>query len=400
MRYTPQTTDFFGNANVSGLGVAPSYGMGMPQQPAAMGTPSNPIPMPRGNVGQFGGKTPAPLPQGEELYFPTGADEFGNEPITIGGRPQRIKQPPMPMEDQINYTGGTPDFDETTGTYTKPIPMPRGGDSSVIRDKMYRGPMESPERFAIDGEMTGGVMRPPKPDYSTMPIPEGGLMARGAQQGSDIAQQYMNPYLESALRPQMAEMQRVADIARMSDASRLTQAGAYGGSRQAIMESEGRRNLLGKQSEALGQGYATAYDKAMAQFNADQTRRAQEAQFGATFGLDSLKTGIQGAQAQAQAGALQSTAEQAGLRGLLDAGAVERGIESEGIAADKAQFEEARLNPFKMVQFQQSLLSGMPLSAQSYSMPGQSNLQQFAGGATTVQQLLDILSGKTAAPAK
>jgi hypothetical protein len=138
----------------------------------------------------------------------------------------------------------------------------------------------------------------------------------------------------------------------------------------------------------------------MAQFNADQTRRAQEAQFGATFGLDSLKTGIQGAQAQAQAGALQSTAEQAGLRGLLDAGAVERGIESEGIAADKAQFEEARLNPFKMVQFQQSLLSGMPLSAQSYSMPGQSNLQQFAGGATTVQQLLDILSGKTAAPAK
>jgi hypothetical protein len=381
----------------------------------------------------------------------------------------------------------------------------------MISEDSWMMPGESPDRFAVDGEMTGGVMRQPKPDYSTMPVPEGGLMARGGNQQQmdqdrdafaqrrqqlsqdtlskipahqqlqalqsqlqggrpspeqeqqlkmlnmqiqddpsfkqmqqqqqqmqqqfeqqysgdmsppgqsaglpglmqgqpqqpqasqpvgNIAQQYMNPYLESALRPQMAEMQRVADIARMSDASRLTQAGAYGGSRQAIMESEGRRNLLGKQSEALGQGYATAYDKAMAQFNSDQTRRAQEAQFGATFGLDSLKTGIQGAQAQAQAGALQSTAEQAGLRGLLDAGAVERGIESEGVAADKAQFEEARLNPFKMVQFQQSLLSGMPLSAQSYSMPGQSNLQQFAGGATTVQQLLDILSGKTAAPAK
>jgi hypothetical protein len=113
-----------------------------------------------------------------------------------------------------------------------------------------------------------------------------------------------------------------------------------------------------------------------------------------------MRTGIQGAQAQAQAGALQSTADQAGLRGLLDAGAVERGIESEGIAADKAQFEEARLNPYKMVQFQQSLLSGLPLASQSYTMPGTSNLPQFAGGATTVQQLLDILSGKTAATTK
>jgi hypothetical protein len=53
-----------------------------------------------------------------------------------------------------------------------------------------------------------------------------------------------------------------------------------------------------------------------------------------------------------------------------------------------------------MVQFQQSLLSGLPLASQSYSIPGQSNLQQFAGGATTVQQLLDILSGKTAATTK
>jgi hypothetical protein len=259
------------------------------------------------------------------------------------------------------------------------------------------GSMESPERFATDGGMTGGVMSPPKPDYSTMPVPDGGLMARGTQQTGDIAQQYMNPYLESALRPQMAEMQRAADIARMSDAARLTQAGAFGGSRQAIMESEGRRNLLGKQSDALAQGYSTAYDKAMQQFNADQTRRAQEAQFGATFGLEGARTGIQGAQAQGQLGALQSQTDLSGLRGLLEAGGVERGIESEGIAADKAQFEEARLNPYKMVQFQQSLLSGMPLASQSYSIPGQSGLQQFAGGATTVDQLLKILSGQTAA---
>lgn len=381
MRYTPQTTDFFGNANVSGLGVAPSYGMGMPQQPAQMGTPSNPIPMPRGNVGQFGGKTPAPLPQGEELYFPTGADEFGNEPITIGGRPQRIKQPPMPMGDQLSYAGGTPDFDETTGTYTKPAPMPSGGgDGGMIQNRMmYRGSAEQPMQSAG----LPGLMQSQQPQQPQASQPVG-----------NVAQQYMNPYLESALRPQMAEMQRAADIARLSDAARLTQAGAYGGSRQAIMESEGRRNLLGKQTEALGQGYATAYDKAMQQFNADQARRAQEAQFGATFGLQGAQTGIQGAQAQGQLGALQSQSDINNLRAQMEAGGVQRGIESEGIAADKAQFEEARLNPYKMIQFEQSLLSGLPLAAQSYTMPGQSNLQQFAGGATTLTQLLKNLGYK------
>jgi hypothetical protein len=81
-------------------------------------------------------------------------------------------------------------------------------------------------------------------------------------------------------------------------------------------------------------------------------------------------------------------------------GGVQRGIESEGIAADKAQFEEARLNPYKMVQFQQSLLSGLPLAAQSYNIPGASNLQQFSEGASTIDRLLKILSGQQQATAK
>ena len=79
------------------------------------------------------------------------------------------------------------------------------------------------------------------------------------------------------------------------------------------------------------------------------------------------------------------------MRALADLGGIQRGIESEGIAADRAQFEEARLNPYKMLQFQQSLLSGLPLAAQTVVQPGQSNLQQFAGGFTTVAQALQAL---------
>jgi hypothetical protein len=76
----------------------------------------------------------------------------------------------------------------------------------------------------------------------------------------------------------------------------------------------------------------------------------------------------------------------------MEAGNVQRGIESEGIAADKAQFEEARSNPYKMVQFQQSLLQGLPLAAQSYNVAQPSTLQQILSGAGGVAGMLPSTS--------
>jgi len=205
------------------------------------------------------------------------------------------------------------------------------------------------------------------------------------------AQTYMNPYLKQSLEPQLAEARRQSQITQMQNAAKLTGAGAFGGSRQAIMDAETQRNLGTNLANITGQGYNTAYDKAMAQFNADQARKAQEAQFGATYGLQGLQTGLQGAQTQGQLGATQAQTGLANLNAQLTAGGQQRGIESEGIAADKAQFEEARANPYKMVQFQQSLLQGLPLAAQSYQGISPSDLTKAAQGATTVNALLKNL---------
>ena len=79
---------------------------------------------------------------------------------------------------------------------------------------------------------------------------------------AESAQQYMNPYLQAALDPQIEEARRQAQIQRLADATRLTRAGSYGGSRQAIMESEANRNLLQNLAAITGEGYRTAYDKA------------------------------------------------------------------------------------------------------------------------------------------
>jgi len=278
--------------------------------------------------------------------------------------------------------------------------------------------------------------------------------------GNEQAQQYMNPYLQQSLNPQLAEARRQADITEQQNKAAMTKAGAFGGGRQAILTAEGQRNLGTKLADITGQGYNTAYTNAMSQFNQDQARnmQAQQAaeqskQFGATQGMTAAQLMAQyglsaqqaqeaarqfqqnqamtGAQNAAQYGqAAQTAAEQSrqfgaqqGLAGLnaalqaaqtqgnlgissgqlglsnlqqqLAAGAAERGIESEGIAADKAAFEEARANPYKMVQFQQSLLSGLPLAAQQINTATPSTFQQMLAGAGGVAGLFGNKSSVT-----
>jgi len=184
-----------------------------------------------------------------------------------------------------------------------------------------------------------------------------------------VAGQYMNPYLQSSLSPQIAELRRQQEISRLNDASRLTEAGAYGGSRQAIMEAEGNRNLLTQIDRTQSQGYKDAYDKARAQFNTEQAA-ARDAQIDANrYGFDVLA---------AQQGA----------------GAEQRGILGQGIAADQQQFMQERDYPLKSAQYMQSLLQGLPMEATSKQFapvnPLQAGIAGAAGGASTLDKILEI----------
>lgn len=213
--------------------------------------------------------------------------------------------------------------------------------------------------------------------------------AVGSDFGNQQAQQYMNPYLQSALNPALDEARRVADIARNTDAGRLTQAGAYGGGRQAIMESEGRRNLMEKQNQMLSKGYADAFENAQKQFNEDQKRKIDEQQFGSTLGLKGLATGIDAAKTQGSILEAENNAKLANVKQQLAGGEVERGITAEGVAADKAEFEKQRQFPYQQIQFMRDMVSGLP-SGSVTNTPSQisgigSLLQALGGGAAAAQ---------------
>jgi cation transport regulator ChaB len=182
------------------------------------------------------------------------------------------------------------------------------------------------------------------------------------------AQQYMNPYLMAALQPQIDEARRQADISRVEQAGRLTRAGAYGGGRQAIMESELNRNLLQNLSGITGAGYKQAFDAAQQQFNTEQARQMGAAQQAQQFGL-------------------------AALQKQADVGGVQRAIEQQGVEADIGQFREERDFPYKQVQYMQSLLQGLPLAAQTYSYAQPSALSEMLSGAGGIRDLYNIIFG-------
>ena len=78
---------------------------------------------------------------------------------------------------------------------------------------------------------------------------------------------------------------------------------------------------------------------------------------------------------------------------LADLGGVKRGIDSEGIKADVAQFDEEMNFPYKQVQFMQSLLQNLPLETQQYTYASPSQLADVAGGAGGLLKLYELLFG-------
>lgn len=252
-------------------------------------------------------------------------------------------------------TGGVTGRQETLSEWAGPYVTDMLGKTKALTEQpyqVYQGPLtagpsalqqqyfEGLGKIGFPGQLGQSFSSAGAPTLPTAGQP-------GQAQPSGIAAQYMNPYLSSVLAPQLSELQRQAQIAQMNTASKLTGAGAFGGGRQAIMDAETQRNLLDQISKTTGAGYATAYDKAMQQFNTEQ----QQAM---------------------------------GLAGMLSgAGKEQRGIEAEGVAADLGEFEKQRDYPYKMLQFEQSMLQGLPIQsiAAQYQQPSTlTNILQSAGG--------------------
>ena len=185
----------------------------------------------------------------------------------------------------------------------------------------------------------------------------GGLgMAMGATPQNFQSQVggYMNPYLQYSLAPQLAEANRQYDIGATKQQSAATQAGAFGGSREAIMAAENERNRNMGLSSIIGQGYNTAYNQAQNQYNQAQ----QQA-------LQGLGVGLQGASTLGQLGQTQY-GQQMGINQLqAQYGGQQQAQMQKGLDTSYQDFLNQQNYPYKQLGFMSDLLRGTPTGSSS-----------------------------------
>jgi hypothetical protein len=120
------------------------------------------------------------------------------------------------------------------------------------------------------------------------------------------ADAYMSPYMQRVVDIQQREAQRQGDIASTQRGAQATQSGAFGGSRQAIMDAEAARNLATQKGDIQATGSQAAYQQAQQQFNAEQAARLQAQQANQQAGLTTGQANLQSQLGTQQLGSGQS----------------------------------------------------------------------------------------------
>ena len=159
------------------------------------------------------------------------------------------------------------------------------------------------------------------------------------------------------------------------------QAGAFGGSRQAVQQGLAEEQLLGQLANIQAKGSQSAFDAAAKQFGADRAaqmtaeqRRAAElgrvqtgqeaaSQFGAGQGLAALRAGAGMGTELSRLGQLERQTDIQDTQLLEGVGQAEQAEDQAGLDLDYANFLEQQGYTREQIGNMTGILSGMPIAA-------------------------------------
>ena len=145
---------------------------------------------------------------------------------------------------------------------------------------------------------------------------------------------YQSPYQQQVIDLAMQDIQRQADIARGGAQERAIRAGAFGGSRSALLEAESQRPYAEAMQRTAVEGRQRGFEQAQAAAERDVARQQQMQMFAPELELRArqqqagLLGGLQGQQLQ-----------QLGLLG--GAGAQQQALQQRAIDAQRGEFQRA-----------------------------------------------------------
>ena len=284
---------------------------------------------------------------------------------------------------------GFPTGGAVANTVTSPSSTPGLGTSTVNGLSNYIAPyvtnMLGQEQALVNsgmpvytGQLTAGPSQLQQQQFANAnQLAATGLTPTQFQSGtfdSNAAAQYMNPYTQAALNPQLQALQLQANQNEQGDLSKLTNAGAFGGTRQAVLQGQDAYNLLAQQSNLIGQGYNTAYNNAMNQFNTANSQSLQAQQNQEAANEASANYGLAANQA------------------LGTAGATQQGLQQAADTASLNQFNQQVQYPQTLLTDQASMLAGLPI-ASAATTPNTSTLSTIGGDLSGLTAIYEALSG-------
>lgn len=202
--------------------------------------------------------------------------------------------------------------------------------------------------------------------------------------------QYMSPYMQNVLDVQKEQARRQFEEQRGGRNAQAVQAGAFGGSRQAVQEGMAERDLLNRMADIQATGQQNAFQSAQQAFQSDRAadfarQQAQAAEQARIQGIGVGELGrVQGAQAAENRAAgqfgLGAFGQAANLGGQLAAlgetgratdiqnaqlletvGSQQQGLRQQQLDLAYQDFLRQQAYPEQQLQLYSSILRGVPV---------------------------------------
>ena len=194
-----------------------------------------------------------------------------------------------------------------------------------------------------------------------------------ANQATDpnAMQAYMSPYENNVIQQQLQENARQYGISGAGEQAAATSAGAFGGTREALMNAENTRNQNTAGNQIVAQGLQNAFQNAQ-----------QAQQFGANLNLQGTQAGLQGANQLGNLGNQQLAAQQSILGTQNQLGAQQQGQQQNVINQAVQNYATAQQYPMLQLGMLNSMLRGLPMQ--------QSSTQMYQAAPNTASQLAGL----------
>lgn len=182
---------------------------------------------------------------------------------------------------------------------------------------------------------------------------------------------FYDPFVEEVIDVTQADIQRAGDINKLGERARAVGAGAYGGSRQAVAESELQRNIEEQKARVGAQLRSQAFTGAQQQAQSAFENQMKRGQTGAQI-FQGLGT------AQAGLGQLAQSLGYQDVQNLLNVGGIEQQQrQAEYDVQRQAAIEEA-YEPFQRFSYMGDIFRGVP-STQTALTTGTAPQQNVIG---------------------